>query len=501
MAASDWPKIAESVKLLIPQEYDPYLASKPGKCFVQFDEERRCFLIISEDSGDTLDIIYSNDIVGAAVEVELSGSAGTSDLGRRVPTVSIDSSVVSSPPRQRDDNEPESDVPNDTQGSAILKIYSYPRVHPSERNMLDSCGFNSQRKRNTEYWSAEDVSKLGSRRAHHRRFQVSPAENLSALSTMISSIRKISRPGSGKEEKLLVMVNPFSGTKQGTAIFNNIVVPLFEQAGIDYDFLMTTDSNHAFERMKEQAKDSKIPDLSEYDGVVAIGGDGLIHEMLQGIRTRSDCNNILGKLRLGVIGSGTSNGLAKSLAHASKEQDSALDYAFLVAKGSTVKMDLSEYETKSNSYLSFLTFSWSMIADIDIESEVIRFMGFLRMDLWGVWCVLKLRKYRARFSYLPPSANGKSKSKCPPLSEPIPDDGNWVTCEDDFVLFWASQVTHAAEKTFNSPGSKLNDGLFEIFIVRYVIRDTKHVSTFQDSDSDLTSFFPTEAMFPDSEWQ
>jgi sphingosine kinase len=104
-----------------------------------------------------------------------------------------------------------------------------------------------------------------------------------------------------------------------------------------------------------------------------------------------------------------------------------------------------------------------MIADIDIESECIRWVGFLRMDIWGVVRVLFLRKYRAKFSYLPPTGE---KPKMPPLSEPLPDSKGWVTCEDDFIVFWVSQVSHAGEQMFNAPLCKLNDGVFHIMVVR-----------------------------------
>jgi hypothetical protein len=43
---------------------------------------------------------------------------------------------------------------------------------------------------------------------------------------------------------------------------------------------------------------------------------------------------------------------------------------------------------------------------------------------------------------------------------------NWVTIEDDFILFWASQVTHASISLMNSPGSQLNDGVFDVFVIR-----------------------------------
>merc|ERR1712070_1077745 len=42
----------------------------------------------------------------------------------------------------------------------------------------------------------------------------------------------------------------------------------------------------------------------------------------------------------------------------------------------------------------------------------------------------------------------------------------WITEEDDFYVFWASHVTDAAENTYNSPPSQMNDGVFTIFVVR-----------------------------------
>ena len=107
-----------------------------------------------------------------------------------------------------------------------------------------------------------------------------------------------------------------------------------------------------------------------------------------------------------------------------------------------------------------------MIADIDLESEYIRCLGSSRFDIWAVWRVLNLRKYRAKLSYLPPNDDSKTKGvdSLPPLNEPVPSD--WKTIEGEFILFWASQVTHAAVNTFHCPPSKMQDGLFHILIVR-----------------------------------
>jgi diacylglycerol kinase family enzyme len=65
-------------------------------------------------------------------------------------------------------------------------------------------------------------------------------------------------------------------------------------------------------------KSNEIDDVAKYDALVAIGGDGTLHEILLVNKTRPDCDALLKKLKLGHVGAGTSNGLSASLAHASQ---------------------------------------------------------------------------------------------------------------------------------------------------------------------------------------
>ena len=110
-----------------------------------------------------------------------------------------------------------------------------------------------------------------------------------------------------------------------------------------------------------------------------------------------------------------------------------------------------------------MTLSWGIIADVDLESEVIRCLGIFRNDVWAVWRIINLRTYHGRFSYRPLSSDNNSEH-LPLLSKNLPSD--WITIEDDFILFWACQVTHAASNTLNSPDSRLSDGEFQVLIVR-----------------------------------
>ena len=161
--------------------------------------------------------------------------------------------------------------------------------------------------------------------------------------------------------------------------------------------------------------------------------------------------------------------MAKSIARTSYQQSSPLDASFLIAKGWTRSVDVSEYQTTNQSYWSFLTFSWAMMSSIDIDSEAIRFVGALRFDLWAVYSVLRWKSYHAKLSYLPLSKDDKQHDPTlPSLTEPV-DATKWVTEEDDFLLLWASHVPDAGEGTYHCPVSRLDDGVFQILVIRYAM--------------------------------
>ena len=212
------------------------------------------------------------------------------------------------------------------------------------------------------------------------------------------------------------------------------------------------------------------------DALIAVGGDGILFEILQGIHLRPDAETILTKLKFGIVGTGTCNGLAKSIQYASHSNEMKNLYTiresiFLICKGKTSSMDLSLFQTlsKKQSYLGFLTFSWAIISDIDFESEIIRFVGSLRMELWTAWRIINLKTYHGKFSYLPPSPSSSPSSQQQSNNNSDNMDNltpEWKTIEDEFILLWVSQVSHASYDVHNSPSSKLNDGVFKALIIR-----------------------------------
>jgi sphingosine kinase len=112
-----------------------------------------------------------------------------------------------------------------------------------------------------------------------------------------------------------------------------------------------------------------------------------------------------------------------------------------------------------------LSLSWGLVAGVDIDSEVLRCLGSLRMDIYAVWRMTSLRKYHARLTYHVGGGESGAVVEMPELKEPLLGP-EWKVIEDDFVTLWVCQTTHASYDIMSSPHSKMNDGKFHILVLR-----------------------------------
>lgn len=354
---TEWPmEEAERVKL-IPSNYYDQKESRVEEidCFFRYEKNRRLLTVVSRSDTEenTFDIIDPNDVVGINVEIEMKTSSSDMLEPRSLTPFNIkdDSSHLpqnqlerqTSPMKKIKETVQVSETPFDTQANAILSIFVYPKQKlNTKESILTFCGVERNKSKSNKAISlledkdrrqeCSDTSKqsskcIGQRYPHHRRYTVAPAEDLTDLFILVNAIRKLSQPKSPlkstaapleEEERLLVIVNPCSGRKMGVIEYEKTLLPMLEEAGIAHDCLTTTHVRHAEERMRQQCSTSDFKDVSEYTGIVLVGGDGTVHEILQGIHQRNDRDIILKNIKLGMIGAGTSNGLSASLAHASK---------------------------------------------------------------------------------------------------------------------------------------------------------------------------------------
>ena len=93
--------------------------------------------------------------------------------------------------------------------------------------------------------------------------------------------------------------------------------------------------------------------IGQYDVIVTISGDGLVHEIINGLLNRNDWNSpsevskmeqarFRDTIVIGLIPGGTGNGMVKSLLARSDENYGIFEATFRIIKGNTCKVDLTE---------------------------------------------------------------------------------------------------------------------------------------------------------------
>ena len=97
---------------------------------------------------------------------------------------------------------------------------------------------------------------------------------------------------------LLLIVNPSSGRRRAQSVASR-ASEAFEAEQISVDVVQTTRVGHA----RQIARDA---DLSQYTGVVAVGGDGTLHEVINGTLERTSAAS----LPIGLIPAGSGNDVA-----------------------------------------------------------------------------------------------------------------------------------------------------------------------------------------------
>jgi diacylglycerol kinase (ATP) len=98
-------------------------------------------------------------------------------------------------------------------------------------------------------------------------------------------------------KKLLIIINPVSGTGQHESVVENIT-DLVKESEFDYKIVFTKHPGHATEMAAEAVK-------NQYDIVAAVGGDGTVHETGKALIGSSTA--------LAIIPRGSGNGMANNL--------------------------------------------------------------------------------------------------------------------------------------------------------------------------------------------
>ncbi|WCJ26945.1 sphingosine kinase 1 [Euphorbia peplus] len=285
----------------------------------------------------------------------------------------------------------------------------------------------------------------------------------------------------GRPRRLFVFVNPFGGKKSASKVFLDVVKPLLEDADVQFTLQETKRQLHA----KEVAN---VLDLSKYDGIVCVSGDGVLVEVVNGLLTRDDWRDAI-KIPLGLVPAGTGNGMAKSLLDSVGEPCKASNAVLTIIRGHKRSLDIATILQGETRFFSVLMLSWGLVADIDIESEKYRWMGSARLDFYALERIFHLRKYNGSISFLPApgfEAHGVSTSYTGEPSNlhssqerPIvirkrgyqgPDVNtsnlDWRMINGPFVSVWLHNVPWGSEGVMAAPDAKFSDGYLDLILIR-----------------------------------
>jgi diacylglycerol kinase (ATP) len=210
------------------------------------------------------------------------------------------------------------------------------------------------------------------------------------------------------------IVNPVAGGGRGARTLEVAA----RAAGLDLE-------PHPTRGPMDAARLARELDLTGAPGLVIVGGDGTLHEALQGWLQRPSA----GRPPLGILPAGTGDALARDLGIA----DPASAARALV-EGRTRTIDLARVTVDGTQVFCFSVVGWGAFARINLRAERLRWARGLRYDLAALMEVLR-----------PGRLEGLGGARA---------NGN----QADLLLGVACLTEHTGRGMRMAPGAKLDDG-------------------------------------------
>ena len=230
-------------------------------------------------------------------------------------------------------------------------------------------------------------------------------------------------------KRLFMIVNPHGGLKKGLDILEK-VKPVFEDQDTQLDILETERAGHAYEYAYEL-------DYTGYDGLCAIGGDGTMHEIINGMLKRPDKR----QLPIGLVTGGTGNSFMHDL-----DCLDPVNAAKRITTGRLRDIDVAEIGSNGEVRYGFNIIGWGMPTDITIMAERIRWLGGQRYNIAAIIEVLKYKQGLAK----------------------VIIEGNTIVGDFGFVL--GCNTIHTGKGMKMAPLAQLDDGMIDLIIARKASR-------------------------------
>ena len=232
-----------------------------------------------------------------------------------------------------------------------------------------------------------------------------------------------------KPKKLYFLLNPTAGNGNAYNIFEKAKRILDEQQiGIE-SYL--SQSKGDIERFIINE------DLSEFDGICVIGGDGTIHEAIEGLMQSEKSKY----LSLGIIPAGSGNAFAEDLG-----LRDPLDALENIIIGNISRIDVIRIKSRKNINFAVTIIGWGMASNVNILAEKLRWLGSIRYSVASILSILKIKLQAVNIIIENQVFDGKA------------------------AFFIALNTIHTGKGMKMAPKAKLNDGLIDIILLKRASR-------------------------------
>ena len=230
-------------------------------------------------------------------------------------------------------------------------------------------------------------------------------------------------------KKYYLLVNPKGGHKRGLEIYEK-VKHIFSGAGTKITVLYTEYAGHAFDF-------ANTLDFVGYDGLCAIGGDGTMYELINGMLKRDDNH----KIPIGLITGGTGNSFMYDV-----DCLDPVDAAKRIVQHKLRPLDIAKVNANGELFYSFNIIGWGLATDAGKLAEKLRWLGGVRYDVASIIEVLK----------------GKDRIATLTLDQEI--------IKENFIFIIGCNTIHTGKAMKMAPLAQLNDGKIDLIIVRKTSR-------------------------------
>eukprot|EP00250_Pteridium_aquilinum_P034196 c7224_g1_i1 orf=445-2706(+) len=197
---------------------------------------------------------------------------------------------------------------------------------------------------------------------------------------------------------MLVILNPRSGRGRARKVYNSEVEPILKLAGFKLYVVETNGPHHA-------QKVAATVDLSTCtNGIICVGGDGIVNEVLNGLLSREDAKQSRA-VPIGIIPAGSDNSLIWSIMGIRDPASAAV----AIVKGDLISTDIFAVEwTKTGDVHMGLTVAYyGFMSDVlELSEKYQKRFGPLRYFVAGTLKFLCLPRYECEVEYLPVGGQG-----------------------------------------------------------------------------------------------